>query len=71
MNEHDRQALDERDIVDVVTTAQERGMVYLWPVVAEQIANPEAMHVHVMMGHIGSPPWSTGASISYRRQHHG
>jgi len=21
--------------------------------------------------HIGSPPWSTGASISYRRQHHG
>jgi hypothetical protein len=35
-------------------------MVCLWPVVAEQIANTEAMRVH-----------ATGASISYRRQQHG
>jgi hypothetical protein len=60
MNEHDRQALNEGDIVYVVTTGQERGMVYFRPVVAEQTANPEAMRVH-----------ATGASISYRRQHLG
>jgi hypothetical protein len=35
--------------LDVVTTVQERGMVYLWQVVCEQIADPEAMRLHVMM----------------------
>jgi hypothetical protein len=60
MNEHDRQALDEGDIVDIAATVQQRGMVYLWPVVAERIANTEAMRVD-----------ATGTSISYRRQHHG
>jgi hypothetical protein len=49
MNEHDRQALNEYDIVDVVTTVQERSMVYLWQVVSGQIADPEAMRMHVTM----------------------
>ena len=35
--------------MDVVTTAQERGMAYLWQAVAEQIADLEAMRVHVTM----------------------
>src|ERR1700676_198575 len=49
MNEHDQQAASEADIVDVVTTVQERGLAYLWQAVTEQIADPDAMRAHVMM----------------------
>ena len=43
MNEYDPQAANEADVVDVVTTVQEHGMVHLWQAVTEQIADPEAM----------------------------
>ena len=49
MSDYDLQATEEGDIMDIVTTAQERGMAYLWQAVAEQIADPEAMRVHVTM----------------------
>jgi hypothetical protein len=49
MSDYDLQASAEGDIMDTVTTAQERGMAYLWQAVAEQIADPEAMRVHVTM----------------------
>jgi hypothetical protein len=49
MNEHDQQAIREGDIMDAATSAVERGIVYLWQAVAEQIADPEAMRAHVMM----------------------
>ena len=49
MSNYDQQAIKEDDIMDVVTTAQERGMAYLWQAVAEQIADVEAMRVHVTM----------------------
>ena len=49
MNDYDLQATEEGDIIDTVTTAQERGMAYLWQAVAEQIADLEAMRVHVTM----------------------
>jgi hypothetical protein len=35
--------------MEAATSAEERGMVCLWQAVAEQIADPEAMRVHVMM----------------------
>ena len=35
--------------MDIVTTAHQRGMAYLWQAVAEQIADLEAMRVHVTM----------------------
>jgi hypothetical protein len=35
------------DILDAVTAAKARGMVYLWQAVAEQIVDPEAMRAHV------------------------
>jgi hypothetical protein len=37
------------EILDAVTAAKARGMVCLWQAVAEQIADPEAMRVHVTM----------------------
>ena len=49
MSDYDQQAIKEDDIMDVVTTAQERGMAYLWQAVAEQIADLESMRVHVTM----------------------
>lgn len=50
MNDHDQQAIREGDIkMDALTSAEERGMVYLWQAVAEQIADPEAMRAHVTM----------------------
>jgi hypothetical protein len=49
MSDYDQQAIQEDDIMDRVTTAQERGMAYLWQAVAEQIADLEAMRVHVTM----------------------
>ena len=36
------------DILDAVTAAKARGMVYLWQAVADQIADPEAMRPHVV-----------------------
>jgi hypothetical protein len=35
--------------MEAATSAEERGMVCLWQAVAEQIADPEAMRVHVTM----------------------
>ena len=49
MSDYDRQAIKEGDIMDIVTTAHQRGMAYLWQAVAEQIADLEAMRVHVTM----------------------
>jgi hypothetical protein len=49
MSDYDQQAIKEDDIMDRVTTAQERGMAYLWQAVAEQIADLEAMRVHITM----------------------
>jgi hypothetical protein len=49
MSDYDQQAIKEGDILDIVTSAQERGMAYLWQAVAEQIADLEAMRVHVTM----------------------
>jgi hypothetical protein len=49
MNEHDPQSANEADVVDVVTTVQEHGLVYFWQAVTEQITDPEAMRTHVMM----------------------
>jgi hypothetical protein len=49
MSDYDRQAIKGGDVMDIVTTAQERGMAYLWQAVAEQIADLEAMRVHVTM----------------------
>jgi hypothetical protein len=36
------------DILDAVTAAKARGIVYLWQAVAEQIVDPEAMRAHVV-----------------------
>jgi hypothetical protein len=49
MSEHDQQALREGDMMDAITTAKERGMVYLWQAIAEQLADVEAMRAHVML----------------------
>jgi hypothetical protein len=49
MSNYDQQTINEGDIMDIVTTAQERGMAYLWQAVAEQLADLEAMRVHVTM----------------------
>jgi hypothetical protein len=45
MNGRDQEALREGDLMEAATSAEERGMAYLWQAVAEQIADPEAMHV--------------------------
>ena len=49
MSDDDPQAINEGHILAMVMTAQERGMAYLWQAVAEQIADLEAMRVHVTM----------------------
>jgi hypothetical protein len=49
MSDYDQQAIKEGDTMDIVMTVQERGMAYLWQAVAEQIADVEAMRVHVTM----------------------
>ena len=49
MNGRDQQAISEGDLMEAATSAEERGMVCLWQAVAEQIADPEAMRVHVTM----------------------
>jgi hypothetical protein len=49
MNGRDQQAIREGDPMEAATSAEERGMVCLGQAVAEQIADPEAMRVHVMM----------------------
>jgi hypothetical protein len=52
MSDYDQPAIKEgdiMDIVDLVKTAHERGMAYLWQAVAEQIADLEAMRLHVTM----------------------
>ena len=36
------------DMLDAVTAAKARGMVYLWQAVADQIADPEAMRAQVV-----------------------
>jgi hypothetical protein len=49
MSDDDPQAITEGHMLAMVMTAQERGMAYLWQAVAEQIADLEAMRVHVTM----------------------
>jgi hypothetical protein len=49
MNGRDQQTIGEGDPVEAATGAEERGMVCVWQAVAEQIADPEATRVHVMM----------------------
>jgi hypothetical protein len=49
MNGRDQEAIREGDLMEAATSAEERGMAYLWQAVAEQIADPEAMRVHVTM----------------------
>jgi len=49
MNEHDPQASQEGDVMEVIKTAKERGLAYLWQAIAEQIADTEAMRAHVTM----------------------
>ena len=49
MSNYDPQAAKQGDVMDMVMTAQERGMAYLWQAVAEQIADLEAMRAHVTM----------------------
>jgi hypothetical protein len=48
MNGRDQQTIREGDPLEAATGAEERGMVCLWQAVAEQIADPEAMRMHVM-----------------------
>ena len=49
MNRGDQQTIREGDPMEAAAGAEERGMVCLWQAVVEQIADPEAMRVHVTM----------------------
>jgi hypothetical protein len=49
MSDYDQQAIKAVEIMDIVKSAHERGMAYLWQAVAEQIADLEAMRVHATM----------------------
>jgi hypothetical protein len=64
MNELDPQAFSVGDGMDAVLSAKERGMGCLWQAVAEQIADPEAMRLHVNMA---QTLLGTGKTYTWRR----
>jgi hypothetical protein len=49
MDELDRQASQEVDVMEVVKTPKERGLAYLWQAITEQIGDIEAMRAHVTL----------------------
>ena len=50
--------------MEAVASAKERGMLCLWQAVIEQIADPEAMRLHVNMA---QTLLGTGKTYTWRR----